>query len=553
MSAEQSEPTPPTRTIDQRSFVRDLTSLLGLPAFWGGTDPEFVLRSLFEALESLLPLDVCYGVAMLRADEPLRMLRVNQRTVSATDSAWVPVVAFADVLPAADLVRTLDIEGQALRCIRLPIGYFGEVGRIVVGSSRQTFPDEQEIVTLRAALSLAAAGLQTARLIRERDDAHRAKDEFLAMLGHELRNPLAPIVTSLHLIKLKSGGVRSPEHEIIERQVKHLKTLVDDLLDIARITRGKIALRMESVDLGEVITRAVETVSPLIEACKHAIRVQVPRGLMLEADPQRMHQVVGNLLINAAKYTPLGGRIEVVAVAEDGWVTIRVVDSGIGLSSELMQHIFEAFVQGPQGLARSTGGLGVGLAIVKRLVEDHGGTVSVQSDGPGQGSVFSVKLPSITIAARNCAPARTVSGKLAHRQPVTGSVLIVDDNRDAADLAAIALSQLGHRVATAYCGFEALQECANGAFDVVLLDIGLPDIDGYRVAAELRDQRSLGRARVIALKRYGQSHDYERSAKVGFDAHLTKPIEPENLAAVVHAVIESQRAEDRAIARQRSA
>ena len=553
MSALKSEPTPPAKTIDQKSFVRDLTSLLGMPAFWSGTDPDLVLRSLFEALESLLALEVCYGVATLRADKRLLMLRVSQRSVSVTESAWAPVVVFADVDPAAEIIRTLDIEGQALRCILLPIGHVGEVGRIVVGSSRSTFPDEQEIMTLRAALTLAGAGLQTVRLIRERDDAQRAKDEFLAMLGHELRNPLAPIVTSLHLMKLKLGGVRSPEQEIIERQVKHLKTLVDDLLDIARITKGKIDLRMETVDLGEVITAAVETVSPLIEACKHEIRVQVPRGLMIEADPHRMRQVVGNLLINAAKYTPPGGRIEVIVAAEDGWVTIRVIDSGIGLPSELMPHVFDAFVQGRQSLARSTGGLGIGLAVVKRLVEDHRGTVSVHSDGPGRGSAFSVKLPAITVASRDSAPTPAVRGRFADPQLVTGRVLIVDDNRDSTELAATALSHAGHRVDTAYSGLEALQKCARDTFDVVLLDIGLPDIDGYQVAAELRDQRSLERSRVIALTGYGHAHDHARSAQVGFDAHLVKPIEPEHLAAVVREAIESQREEYPATARERSA
>ncbi len=419
--------------------------------------------------------------------------------------------------------------------------------------SEPTPPAETNDRKSCAALSLAAAGLQMARLIRERDDAKRAKDEFLALLGHELRNPLAPIVTSLHLMKLKSGGVRSPELEIIERQVKHLKTLVDDLLDIARITKGEIDLRMEIVDLGAVITQAVETVSPLIEACKHDIRVQVPHGLTVKADPQRMHQVVGNLLINAAKYTPPGGRIEVVTSAEHGWGTIRIIDSGIGLPSELIPHVFDAFVQGRQSIARSTGGLGIGLAIVKRLVEDHGGTVSAHSDGPGRGSEFSVKLPAIVVTSPETALAPTVGSEVAHPKLVTGCVLIVDDNRDSADLAALALSRVGHRVTTAYSGLEALQKCARDAFDVVLLDIGLPDIDGYRVASELRAQGSLGRCRLIALTGYGHAHDDARSAQVGLDAHLVKPIEPEHLAAVVREAIESQHEEDPAIARQRSA
>ncbi len=554
--AEQPDPMAVPRladiSFDDRSLACDLTSLLALPSFWGGTEPQFVMRTFFEALESLLALDVCYGVTPLRTDECLQMLRAGGRPVSLTESAYAPVIDFAQIEPAVETVRTLDVGGEGRHCVRLPIGYVGEMGRIVVGASRSTFPNEREITTLRAALSLAASGLQTARLIRERDDAQRAKDEFLAMLGHELRNPLAPIVTSLHLMKLKSGGIQSPERDIIERQVKHLRTLVDDLLDIARVTKGKIELRMEIVDLGELIKSAVETVSPLIEACKHDIRVRVPLGLTVEADPQRMNQVVGNLLTNAAKYTLPGGRIEVVVAAEDGWVTIRIIDSGVGLSIDLMPHVFDAFVQGRQNLARSGGGLGIGLAVVKHLVRSHGGTVSAHSDGPGRGSEFRVSLPAITAVSMDRVPALAVSSAIVRTQRALGAVLIVDDNHDSADSAASVLANEGHRVATAYSGLEALEKCSIDTFDVVLLDIGLPDIDGYRVAAELRTQRLLGRCRVVALTGYGHAHDYARSAQVGFDAHLVKPIEPKHLVAVVRAAMYSDREEDHAARRQLS-
>ncbi|MEO6445804.1 MAG: ATP-binding protein [Gemmatimonadaceae bacterium] len=523
--------------FDHTRFLRDLTSLLALPAFWGGTDPAFVLRTLIEALEALLPLQACYGVAAIRADERCEVLRVFGKVATVGEPDWAPIVALAHEAEAGEVTREVDVQGARLRCVRLPIGYVGEAGCLVVASTSPGFPQPHELATLHTSLTLAATGLETARLIRERDEAQRAKDEFLAMLGHELRNPLAPIITSLRLMTLKAAGVTSPEQAIIERQVNNLKSLVDDLLDISRITKGKIELHMEAVDVADVVARAAETVSPLLEQRRHDVELRVARGMLIVADPQRMTQVVSNLLNNAAKYTPPGGRIEVRAESAAGWVTIRVVDSGIGLARELAPYVFDVFVQGRQGIARSEGGLGIGLAVVKRLVQAHGGTVAAHSEGPDCGSEFSVKLPALADRTTQEMPAVVMVPEVVRAAPSSGRILVVDDNHDAADMTAAVLSAAGHQVSVAYCGLDALQQVELGLFDVLVLDIGLPDMDGYAVAAELHERGLKDSCHIVALTGYGQAHDQARSAQAGFTAHLVKPVDPQRLTDLMRQLV----------------
>lgn len=525
--------------FDQPRFVRDLTSLLALPAFWSGTEPAFVLRTLFEALEALLAVDVCYGVVATGAGERLQILRVNRQPVAMTDAGWAPIIALADIEPAGEAIRDIDMRGRLLRCVRLPIGYVGETGRIVVGSWQASFPDMSQHTTLTIALSLTGAGLETARAIRERDDAQRAKDEFLAMLGHELRNPLAPIVTALQLMAVKSGGKRSREQEIIERQVRHLRTLVDDLLDVSRITRGKIELDIRRVTLGDIVARALETVTPLIEERRHDVQVHVPDGLAIDADPTRMTQVVANLLTNAARYTPPGGALRVLGASDGPRVTLRVVDNGAGLSSDLISRVFDLFVQGRRNLARSEGGLGIGLALVKRLVQAHGGTVVAHSDGPGRGSEFAVTLPRAAVPADDPVHAAAADERFEPGAAPGVQVLVVDDNRDAADLAASVLQDAGHHVEVAYTGFEALERAARTLPDVVILDIGLPDMDGYSVAAELRARHPGVPFVLIALTGYGLKRDRARSGAAGFAAHLVKPLDALELTAMLQRVLDA--------------
>ncbi len=420
-------------SVAQQRLLRDLTSLLALPAFWSGTDPALVLRTFFEALESLLGLDVCYGSTTIDGTVRLDVLRIGRMPVLPADPAGAAVIAVADAGTPGERRDTIDLSGTAVHCLCLPIGYAGEVGRIVVGSSRPGFPDATELVLVRAGLSLAASGLETARVIHQRDEAQRAKDEFLAMLGHELRNPLAPIVTAVQLMALKAGAAKTREQQIIERQVQHLRRLVDDLLDVSRIARGKIELRSERIDLADVVARAIEAVMPAVEAAGHAVEVEVPQGLVVDGDPLRLTQVLLNLLTNAAKYTPGGGRIAVFATASGAIVTVRVIDNGTGLAPDLLPHVFDLFVQGRRSLGRSEGGLGIGLALVKQLVQAHGGTVAAFSDGPGTGSEFLVTLP---LAAGPVATARAVDPDDELDSVAAGSginVLVVDDNSDAAD------------------------------------------------------------------------------------------------------------------------
>ncbi|MEO8680795.1 MAG: hybrid sensor histidine kinase/response regulator [Vicinamibacterales bacterium] len=528
------------RKGSSQQFVQDLTCLLALPAYWAGSDPAFIIRTLFTALESLLPIEVCYGIATGAPAEQGPILRVAQRPVAALDQSWTAVVDFAAVVPNAIATSAFTFGDRELHWVRLPTGGAGDAGCVIVGSPQPLFPDPAQTAILRLASTLAAAALATARALRERDDAQRAKDEFLAVLGHELRNPLAPIVTAMQLMRMKAGGQPSREQEIIERQVQHLRNLVDDLLDVSKITKGHIELRLARVDVAEVIALALETVAPLMQARQHAVNVRVGEGLLLEADQSRLIQVVGNLLTNAAKHTPPKGRVDIEADARDGWITIRVCDTGAGLSAELLPGVFDLFVQGRQSLARPAGGLGIGLAIVKRLVEGHGGTVSAQSAGPGLGSEFTVRLPVAGWPAARPADSTDCAG-FAKDPMSSARVLLVDDNEDAAELAKSVLCAAGHHVDVVHTGLQAIHRAGEVAFDLIVLDIGLPDFDGYAVADKLKSQFSAACPQVIAMTGYGLPHNHRRSADAGFAAHLVKPVDPDRLAEVVQSVFDARR------------
>jgi len=368
------------------------------------------------------------------------------------------------------------------------------------------------------------------RLLAELEAASRAKDEFLAMLGHELRNPLSPIVTALHLMKIRGDGSTAREQAVIERQLEHLTRLVDDLLDVSRITRGKVELRKERVELADTVMKAVEMASPLLAQRSHRLDIDVPRkGFLLEADPVRLAQVVSNLLTNAARYTPAGGRVWVQAHREGGDAVIRVRDNGIGISPEMLPQLFDLFFQGHRGIERKEGGLGLGLALVKTLVGLHGGSVHVTSEGHGKGSEFTVRLPALPPAATDGAAAVDAAPAAA---PVAHGlrVLIVDDNTDAADLLGRWLSEAGHAVKVMHDPTHAL-DVAEADFrpDVALLDIGLPVMDGYELAVQLRRRMGPVPCRLIALSGYGQEADRLRSEQAGFDQHLVKPINPQSL------------------------
>jgi signal transduction histidine kinase/ActR/RegA family two-component response regulator len=379
------------------------------------------------------------------------------------------------------------------------------------------------------------ANLATAESARaEAVAATQAKDAFLAMLGHELRNPLAPIVTALELLR-RRGLAWTPEHEVISRQLRHVVRLVDDLLDVARITRGQMSLHPAPLELSSAVARAVESVAPLIEQRRHTLQLDVPAsGLCVLGDADRLTQVVANLLTNAAKYTPPCGHLQVRAHAHDGGIALVVADNGPGLPPELVPRLFEPFIQGPRTLDRSEGGLGIGLALVRSLVEAHGGRVEPHSDGPGRGSTFTVWLPS---HARSEAPPPVDVRAEPAPLPVGAvpedptRVLLVDDNVDAAEGLADLLSMSGYEVVVAHDCPEALKRAEASRPHVALLDIGLPDVDGYGVAERLRERLGEESPVFAALTGYSQERDRTRSQAAGFRHHFVKPIDIDDLLA----------------------
>ncbi len=371
------------------------------------------------------------------------------------------------------------------------------------------------------------------------ESASRAKDEFLAMLGHELRNPLAPIRTALELLAARNDGPQRLELRVIERQVEHLVGLVDDLLDVSRISRGMIEMRRETVDLADVIQTAIEMASPLIEKREHQVTVRVPRReLWIDGDRARLTQIFSNLLTNAAKFCEPRGQVSIEAELDArGRIVVCVRDDGAGIPEELLPRVFDLFEQGRQTLDRAMGGLGLGLAIVRSLVRLHGGDVSAASAGSGQGAEFTVTLPIADEPTE-----RTSVAPLRKPDPIsTGGlrlrVLIVDDNEDAADLIAVALATSGYETATAHDGATALEMAAWFQPHVAVLDIGLPLMDGCEVARRIREIPDLTSLRLVAVTGYGQDSDLHRSRAAGFDAHLLKPIE----LAELHDAIEGRR------------
>jgi signal transduction histidine kinase/ActR/RegA family two-component response regulator len=365
--------------------------------------------------------------------------------------------------------------------------------------------------------------------ISELAEADRRKDEFLAMLGHELRNPLSPIVTSLHLLGLRGDDpkVVSRSIAVIERQTQRLIRLVDDLLDVSRITRGTIGLREEAVTVTDLVEKAVEQVRPLLEERGHRLVLDLPEEpLIFRADPARLEQAIGNLVANAARYTNIGGRIEVSARRDGSDLVISVRDDGIGLDADSREQIFELFVQGPNSAARPPGGLGVGLTVVRRLVQLHGGTVEAFSDGPGRGSEFIVRLP-LRFGPDDLPDPVTLpvaSSRVARRR-----ILVVDDNVDAADGLTEMLRSLGHDVSAAREGLAALEQARHLRPEIVFLDLAMPGIDGREVARRLRAEAGLSSTRIVAVTGFGRESDRLLSLEAGFDDHLVKPLELERL------------------------
>jgi PAS domain S-box-containing protein len=412
-------------------------------------------------------------------------------------------------------------------------------GRIrwVTAKGRGVFDEEGRCVRIIGAVLDISARKAGEQALRESERqlrlSDRRKDEFLAMLAHELRNPLAPISTASTLLGRVHADPAKVQHigELIGRQVRHMTALVDDLLDVSRVTRGLIELEPSDVELRSVLHAAVEQARPLVELRQHALEVDLPDAdVWVRGDHTRLVQAIANLLNNAAKYTPPRGAVAVRLRRRDGSAVVEVEDSGIGIPEELLPHVFELFTQGERTPDRSQGGLGIGLALVRAIVELHGGTVAVRSDGSGTGACFSIVLPAIgrrTVAPASQRDARPGSARLR--------VLVADDNTDAADALGALLADVGHAVEVTYNGTAALSMAAKELFDVYILDIGLPDMTGYELIERIKTQGVGDDPLFIAATGYGQLNDRVASRAAGFDHHLVKPVDPAHLLGLLEA------------------
>jgi signal transduction histidine kinase len=401
-----------------------------------------------------------------------------------------------------------------------------------VAEGRQLAPTTSHVVeTRRLQRSLSTAAALLEQRARERDeqirradaarseaeDANRTKDQFLAVLGHELRNPLAPALTALELMKARNPAGFTREREVLERQVAHMARLVNDLLDVSRLARGKVQLQRQRFELREAVDRAVDMARPVLVQNDHVLTVSVPAaGLPLDADLDRIVQVLANLLTNAARYTPAGGRVMLTASASDGRATIMCEDNGPGVPAELVPNLFKPFAQGPRALDRREGGLGLGLALARIFTELHGGTIEVASRSPESGARFVITLPL-------CASSQVPAVAPAPRAPFARHrILVVDDNADACEMLRLALEDVGHDLAIAADGAAAIETADHFRPHVAIVDIGLPGMTGYELARRLRARNA--ELRLIALTGYGQTADVDAARAAGFDAHCTKPI-----------------------------
>jgi signal transduction histidine kinase len=486
-----------------------------------------------EALEHLLKTEitvVLMDVSMPELDgfELAEIIRQHPRFKRTA-------IIFVSAVHLSDLDQLKGYQSGAVDYVSVPVipevlrakvSIFAELYRKTRDSERLT-RELEDRVTARTA-ELEASMLRQMALTEQLREADRRKDEFLALLAHELRNPLAPVVNAVNIMRMKENV--DPDllwcRQVIERQATQLTRLVDDLLDVSRITLGKIKLRPERLDIGAAIAGAVEISRPLIEAHRHEFVVTLPEHrIELHGDLARLTQVVANLLNNAAKYQNEGGQIDLSVEQAGPEVVITVRDRGIGIPPQMLSEVFELFSQGERTLDRSQGGLGIGLSLVKTVVEMHGGSVRATSGGVDRGSEFAIRLPCVRpddCDGRQAAPAGLLQASPPRR------ILVVDDSKDAAESLAMLLSLSGHHVVVAHDGVEALAMAAAEHPEVILLDIGLPGMDGYEVCRRAR-QNGLTDALIVAMTGYGQERDRQRSMEAGFDTHTVKPVELDHL------------------------
>jgi signal transduction histidine kinase/DNA-binding response OmpR family regulator len=514
-------------------------------------DPDALLRSLFTKIAPHFGLDTYLNFLVNEAGDSLYLgscggipeeevgkiacLDFGQAVCGTVALRRQPIVAThiqQSDEPMVQLVKRLGMRAYACNPLLVEGQLLGTLS--FASRSRDQFePDDLEF--LRTISQYVTVAYERLRLVRQLRDQDRRKDEFLAMLAHELRNPLAPLRNSLQILGVPSLDAAALEQsrEMMERQVQQLVRLVDDLLDVSRVMRGKLVLHKEPVALATIVARAVETAQPFIDAQHHELTIALPsEPFLLEADPVRLAQVVGNLLANAAKYTEPAGRIWLSAEHEGDAAVIRVRDTGIGMAPDLLPRIFDLFVQADHTATRSQGGLGIGLTLVKNLVAMHGGTVEAHSAGLGRGSEFVVRLPLAARQRDQTAPGK--NGQAAQTTPPPGRrLLIVDDNRDAADSLALLLRLQGHDVQVVYDGQAALELVKAQRPELVFLDLGMTKMDGYEVARRIRQDPGLKTVRLAALTGWGQQDERRRTTQAGFDHHFVKPVDPAALQCLL--------------------
>ena len=481
-----------------------------------GRSPEEALAIVLDALPTALRCDLIY----LRLPGRPPQERASLRGAALDDDQLAEVrTAIAGDADGTD--AQVFIGAGHLWCLEAEIPVGAERGRLVAGRAAP-LDDDTDRVLVRSAANIVGATLATANVL----DVARHKDDFLAILGHELRNPLAPIATATELLARNPSAGR--EQKVLERHTRHLVRLVDDLLDISRVTRGHVDLRSEQVSLASVLERAVEMAAPLVSESRHVLEVDDAQGVTLQGDAVRLTQVFGNLLTNAAKFTPAGGRIVVSIARAPGRVLVTVRDNGRGIARDQLGRIFEPFVQADRERDARGGGLGLGLAIVNNLVVRHGGSITARSEGRDRGASFIVDLPTAT----RIEPAIERLETPAPRARMGVRVLVVDDNVDVAELMSEALQDEGFETAVAYDGRAALERWRSFVPHAGVLDVGLPVLDGYQLAKALRAEHGPAPT-LIAATGYGHRTDQLRAVEAGFDAHLVKPVSVRDLVVLL--------------------
>jgi signal transduction histidine kinase/DNA-binding response OmpR family regulator len=515
-----------------------------------GTDGRLLLDSIFLQLSKHLGLEVFLGYLTPEVNGPLELtahagipsgllarlerLKPDQGVAGRVASErvrWVLDGGTAANGPAPDASQELGL--SALVCY--PLLTQGRVlGTLAFGTRSMRVFSENELSLMQGVCDQVAVALERERLIGALREADRRKDEFLAMLAHELRNPLAPVRHALEVFRMRMWQDDIIQRAIAsaDRQVAHMTRLVDDLLDVSRITRGKVELKPVPVALTDLVEGAVQACEPIITQRRHELSISLPpEAVTLNVDPTRMTQVVANLLHNAAKYTPAGGRIALSAERQGDELILRVRDNGIGLKPEMLHRVFELFVQVDPGSDRAQGGLGLGLTLVRSLVEMHGGSVSAQSEGLSLGSEFTVRLPIPPEAPAALALATSVKATATRLQPL--HILLVEDNPDIRETLRDLLELHGHRVEEASDGRSAVELVLSQRPQVALVDIGLPELDGYQVAELVRASAGGANTRLVALTGYGHPEDRKRALEAGFDAHLVKPVSSDDLSQIL--------------------